>query len=87
MCLGVGVCQPKILTLSAAQKRQLNALFLWTEVWQVILLCLHIFGAYPSLCGCERASFAVSLLKHVEAGGQDSGFLALVNCSITGRDK
>ena len=35
----------------------------------------------------ERASFSISLLKHVEAEGQDSHFLSLVKCSITGKDK
>lgn len=35
----------------------------------------------------EKASFALTLLKHVNAGGQDSGFLCLVKCSITGEDR
>lgn len=35
----------------------------------------------------EKASFSITLLKHVEAEGQDSGFLSLVKCSITGKDK
>ena len=35
----------------------------------------------------EEASFALTLLKHVNAGGQDSGFLCLVKCSITGEDR
>jgi len=35
----------------------------------------------------EKASFALKLLKHVNAGGQDSGFLCLVKCSITGEDR
>lgn len=35
----------------------------------------------------ERASFSLSLLKHVNAGGQDSGFVCLIKCSITGKDR
>lgn len=35
----------------------------------------------------EKASFSITLLKHVDAGGQDSGFLCLVKCSITGQDR
>ena len=36
----------------------------------------------------ERGSFALSILKHVEAnGGQDSGFLCVVKCSIIDEDK
>lgn len=35
----------------------------------------------------EKASFSLTLLKHVDAGGQDSGFLCLVKCSITGEDR
>ncbi len=35
----------------------------------------------------EKASFSMSLLKHVNAGGQDSGFVCLVKCSITGKDR
>lgn len=35
----------------------------------------------------EKASFSITLLKHVKAEGQDSGFLSLVKCSITGKDK
>lgn len=35
----------------------------------------------------EKASFSLTLLKHVYAGGQDSGFLCLVKCSITGEDR
>ena len=35
----------------------------------------------------EKASFSIMLLKHVDAGGQDSGFLCLVKCSITGQDR
>ena len=35
----------------------------------------------------EKASFSITLPKHVEAEGQGSGFLSLVKCSITGKDK
>ena len=35
----------------------------------------------------EKATFSITLLKHVDAGGQDSGFLCLVKCSITGQDR
>ena len=35
----------------------------------------------------EKASFALTLVKHVNARGQDSGFLCLVKCSITGEDR
>lgn len=34
----------------------------------------------------EKASFSITLLKHVEAEEQDSGFLSLVKCT-TGKDK
>lgn len=34
----------------------------------------------------ERASFSIALLKHVEAEGQDSGFLSRVKCAKTGKD-
>ena len=34
----------------------------------------------------EKASFSITLLKHVEADVQDSGFLSLVKCAITGKD-
>ena len=35
----------------------------------------------------EKASFSITLLRHVEVEGQDSGFLSLVKSSITGKDK
>ena len=35
----------------------------------------------------EKASFSLTLLKHVDGGGQDSGFLCLVKCSITDKDR
>ena len=35
----------------------------------------------------EKASFSITLVKHVETESQDSGFLSLVKCSITGKDK